>query len=410
MKKLFFLLLIGANHMVVAKRWKNWAGNQVCQATIVTPKNTQELTNVIKKARQENKHVRAFGAGHSWNNIVCTDGYLINTSKLNKVVSVDLKKNQVTVEAGIKLEDLNKKLEKLKLSLSNQGAITKQSLAGAISTATHGSGKTGTLASFITKVQLVAADGKIHNFCACENADFFSASRTSIGSLGIMTELTVQCEPLFKVIREYKTTSWQGFLSSYEELIEKNDYIQFYWDINDDTVTMTIHNRFDNKHRTTTINNPKNIDYSHKLLAGVLNEIYMEEEIAIPRNKFIEAAKAARELVKQEYKKSSFFSGILFRFVSAESNNILSPASEQDVVYFSITTGTRTGYQDFFKHYYNHMLKYDGRPHWGKINYLTKQDAQKLYGHNFDKFIAIRKKLDPDGLFSNEFTKDIFGW
>src|SRR5262249_26988802 len=104
------------------------------------------------------------------------------------------------------------------------------------------------------------------------------------------------------------------------------------------------------------------------------------------------------------------FDGILFRFVSAESDNLLSPAADRDVVYCSITTTRRNGYEPFYKKFYDEMLKFNGRPHWGKINYLTKEDTQKLYGHNFDTFVQIRKQLDPDGLFSNAFTKRIFGW
>lgn len=403
------LFIFGVLFMPTVYAWKNWAGNQNCKATIVMPKNKEELIGYIKKAKIDKKTVRAIGSGHSWSDIVCNSGYLINTDKLNKVVSVNKQKNQVTVEAGIKLSELNKKLHELNLSLSNQGAITKQSLAGAISTATHGSGKTGTLASFITKVELVDSDGNLKTLCSCENTDLFIAARTSIGSLGIMTELTVQCEPLFKVKQEYKTVSWQEFLDSYEKLVAENDYIEFYWYVNNDLVDMTITNKVSNR---TRIRESKeySIDYSYKLLAGSRGSVYMEEEIAMARARFVEAAKAARQLVQQEAQKSSLFSGILFRFVSGEQQNILSPASKQDVVYFSITTSSTIGYESFFKRYYDLMIKFKGRPHWGKINYLTKKDAQELYGDDLAQFIEIRKKLDSHGLFSNEFTKRIFGW
>ena len=384
------------------KEWQNWAKNQTCNAPIVTPKNTQELTEIIKKAQKDTVH--AFGSSHSWSDIVCVDGYLINTDKLNKVVGVDLEKKQVTVQAGIKLNDLNKELAKLDLCLSNQGAITKQSLAGAISTATHGSGKTGTLASFVTNVQLLTADGNVRNFSATENSELFNATRTSMGTLGIMTELTVQCEPLFKVQRETKTSTWNTVLKNYKKLLEDNDFMEFYCNVSDDSVDIKIHNRVSQKTKA------RNTGNSYEMLAGTLIAKYVEEEIAIPQHRFVAAAQAARQLVQKNYAKSSMFDGILFRFVSSEKDNILCPASERDVVYFSITTSSKKGYEPFYREFYDLMLQYEGRPHWGKINYLTKTDVKKLYGTHYDQFVAARKKLDPTGMFSNNFTQRIFGW
>lgn len=402
------------------KHWKNWAGNQRCTATIVTPHTIQELQAAIQQAKKENKTIRPYGSSHSWSDIVCTDDYLINTDKLNKIVSIDHEKKHVTVQAGIKLKHLNKELAKIGLCLANQSAITEQSLAGVISTATHGSGKTGTFASFITRVKLVTADGSVLTLSETENPELFGAARTSIGSLGILAELTVHCEPLFKVRYETKTSTWTAMMNEYQQWLRDNDFMQFYWNVADDSVHITIHNRVNDDgtatHKESFIQKVKNVlpfkevDYSYKMLSGRLAVAYMEEEIAIPITNFIPAAQAARELVRKEYQKSHMFSDILFRFVSAEKNNYLSPAADQDVVFFSITTSSMRGYEPFYKEFYNLMLTYGGRPHWGKINYLTHDDAAKLYGDKFNQFISVRKKLDPDGVFSNEFTKRVFGW
>lgn len=191
--------------------------------------------------------------------------------------------------------------------------------------------------------------------------------------------------------------------------------MQFYWNASDDTIDITTHNRFNDMNASLAqkVRNAlpfKNIDYSYKMLAGTLWVIYMEEEIAIPRHNFVQAAQAVRELVKKELQKSSMFTGVLFRFVSRDPHNYLSTAGDHDVVFFSITTPSRSGYESFYKEFYNAMLPYGGRPHWGKINYLTKEDTQQLYGENYDKFVAVRKKLDPHGMFSNAFTKRVFGW
>jgi L-gulonolactone oxidase len=192
MIKKIIVIFLGVFCMTIkAKQFENWAKNQKCEVNILTPKNTQELSVQLEKIKKEKATIRAYGTGHSWSDIICGANYLVDTSKLNKIISVDKKTNQVRVQTGIKLEELNKKLHKLNLCLSNQGAITKQSLAGVVSTATHGSGKTGTYASFITEVQLLTAQGQLINISKKENENFFDAVRTSIGSLGIMTEFTV---------------------------------------------------------------------------------------------------------------------------------------------------------------------------------------------------------------------------
>lgn len=418
-KNIFILVTMGTMiNFLHAKPWHNWANTQQCNPTIITPSTVQELITIIEKAKKEGAKVHAVGSGHSWSDIVCMDGYLINTNKLNKIISVDQANKQVTVQAGIKLYDLNEQLAQLGLCLSNQGAITKQSLAGVVSTATHGSGKTGTFASFITKVQLLTADGKLLTISETENSELFGAARTSIGSLGIMTELTVQCEPLFMVQQEKQTSTWSSFAKNYKDLLNNNDYMQSYCYANDN-VEILMHNRVtpEEKNNQTVVQKIsnklpflKNTDYSYTMLSGTLWAIYMEEEIAIPLSRFVEAANAARALIQEQSESSRMFDGILFRFVSGETQNYLSPATDRDVVFFSITTASRSGYEPFYKKFYDLMLQYNGRPHWGKINYLTKADAQKLYGGNFEKFIGIRKKLDPNGMFSNAFTKRIFGW
>ncbi len=391
---------------ISTKRWKNWGTNQNCSAPIVTPKNVTELLSLIKKAKKEHVTIHAYGSAHSWSDIALVDGYLVNTDLLNKIVSVNKKKNQVTVQAGIKLHHLNTELEKLGLSLPNQGAITKQSLAGVVSTATHGSGKTGTFASFIVGVELATADANLITISPTKNKDLWPAVRTSVGSLGIMTELTIQCEPLFYVTRTYQETNWEDVLKNYQKLLTSNDFMEFYWNVEDDSLQIKIHNRINpNKAKKIT---DKNISY--KMLSGTLIQKYVEEEIAVPRKQFVTAAQAARILVKKQWKKNHKIDGILFRFVSREKDNILSPASDDDVVYFSITTSPKTDYESFFKEYYNLLLSFGGRPHWGKINYLTHKDARLLYGKNLDAFIKVRQKLDPDGFFSNKFTKRIFGW
>ena len=408
-KRLVLVLAFGS--MMHAKEWRNWAKNQLCDVQLETPTKKQDIIDIITKAKKEKKQVRAYGSGHSWSDIVCVDGYLLDMSRFDKIIFANRDTGLVTVQAGIKIKDLNTKLARLGLSLPNQAAIADQSLAGISATATHGSGNTGSFASFITHVKLVAADGSVKEISATQNSELFGAARTNIGALGIVTELTIQCEPLFKVYREHKTSDWESILKEYKQLLRDNDFMQFSWNAATDSVSIMIHNRIRDEEAFKKSPKAKNKSgYSHKMLSFLDPGFYMEEEIAVPESQFVEAAQAVRKLVQEEYKKSRMFDGVTFRFVKADKNDYLSMSSDRDVVFFSITTGSRSGYERFYKAFYNLMLKYDGRPHWGKINYLDKADVKKLYGDNYDKFVKVRKTLDPDGVFSNTFTRTIFGW
>ena len=194
-------------------------------------------------------------------------------------------------------------------------------------------------------------------------------------------------------------------MRDYKKLLNTNDYMELLWNASDDSVEAKTNNRIKKPSKIS-----KSCGVSYQMLSGILQKKYVEEEIAVPMKNFVPAAQAARRLVQEEYKKHPEIDAILFRFVSAEKHNYVSPAADHDVCYFSVTTDPNIDYEPFFKKYYKLLVHYGGRPHWGKINYLNKADVHALYGDNLQKFITVRKKLDPHGMFSNAFTKRILEW
>lgn len=431
---------------------QNWAGNQTCQPRkIFYPKNKEELISVIQEASKNKYRIHAYGSFHSWSDIVCAD-YLINTDGLNKILSIDKEKMLVHVEGGIKLEDLNKRLARENLALENVPDMTAQSIAGLTATGTHGTGHTGTLADFIEKVELVADNGTVHTFSKQEKPELFAAARMSLGALGVVYALTLRCVPLFKVKHTREITDWPTLSKQYKDLYAKNDYFQFFWNPYTDKAITYIFNKT-NDELTTVANTYLRykqklfvgywigeiwvtllrwfphltpsfidfffsaaqirdyVDYGYNILAkshGPRDEvIYYEEEIGIPIETLPEALKDVKELMLK-YQKEGFYVfmwGVLVRFVKAEQNMYLSPAAQRDTVYISITNPTVNS--NFYKEFYERMLKYNGRPHWGKINFLDTEDARKLYGDNFDKFVKARKELDPQDIFSNPFVERV---
>ena len=432
-------------------RWINWGGNQLCfPKKIFYPAQQEDLISIVQEARSKKRTIAAYGSGHSWSSIVCAD-YLVNTDKLNRILSINKELMQVTVEAGIKVSDLNKKLAEAGLALPNLGATAASSIAGMTATATHGTGHTGTTASFIIALELIDAQGTIHQLSPEKTPEEFAAARTSIGALGLIYSITLQCVPLFKLSYVRITSTWEETLKQYQQLYTDNDYFMFSWNPYTNKVLQTIWNKTNNESESTTTKGMflaaldklflglwtgafwvkllewfpswtpmftnslyamaqvnALVDYSYKLLATTHDVIYQEEEIAIPAEYIIPAAREVKELIDRHRTTKDFYIfmwGVLFRFVKADTNNYLSPATGRDTVYISITSSRIN--EEFYREFQQRMLKYHGRPHWGKINFIDYTLAHTLYGENLDKFIAVRNKLDREGIFANNFVRQV---
>jgi L-gulono-1,4-lactone dehydrogenase len=435
------------------ERWINWGRNQTCNPhKIFYPKSKEELRALIQEAKNNNYKIHAYGSSHAWSDIVCSE-YLINTDSLNKVLVIDKERLRVTVEGGIKLEALNKALAQEGLALENLPDMTAMSIAGLTATATHGTGHTGTLADFIEEIELLTADGTLRTLSLQQNPEHFEAARTSVGALGVIYSLTLKCVPLFKVKYSRTAITWPELQKTYKDLYNKNDYFMFLWNPYTDKAVTYSFNKTDAE-PTTAANAflwfkqklflgywtgafwvqffewfphlmPKfmdflfdasqikdYVDYGYKLLArshGPRDEvIYEEEEIAIPIESLDKALEDVRRIT-DKYRKENFYVfmwGILFRFVKADTHSLLSTTSGRDTVYISITAPKVN--EAFYREFEEAMLKYKGRPHWGKINFLDSKRAKDLYGKQFEQFIKVRKELDPTGMFSNAFTERVF--
>jgi len=389
--------------------WTNWGLNQKCTPKeIIKPNSKTELINFIKKAKKEKSKVRVVASGHSWSDIVCNDGYLVDIGNLNKILNVDRKNKTVKVEAGITVCELNKALVKEDLALSNQSAIDLQTIAGTTATATHGTGHTGTLSSFINKVELITSDGKIHELSKTKNENYLKAARVNIGSLGIVSAIELQCEPLFTTKNKHLFMNLETIIKAYQEYHKKNDFFLFTWDPYKNFVAAYFENKIYPK-------NMKAKKMSETCFQGIkIGEMEMrrqEVEIAIPVEKLSQALKRLNEFFKMKSKENiKIFGEVLCRFVNADKNSLLSPTFDRDSVYISINAMPTKSYdyKKFLKEYEDILVnEFNGRPHWGKINFLDYNKAKKLYGKNLDEFIKIRNQLDPVKMFSNSFTKRV---
>lgn len=351
--------------------WVNWIGNQICfPKKHVYPISKDELIGIVKEAYQQNKKIRAYGGSHSWSNLVCSSDYLINTDKLNKLLDINEQINQVTVEAGIKIYDLNTLLAKNKLALKNLPFNAGVSVAGAIATATHGTGQTGTLPSFVQEITLIAHDGDIFHLTP-KSGNQFAAARVNLGVLGIVYSVTLQCAPLFTLEYTRKRSNLATMLPHYKQLVKDNNYFMFMWNPYTDKI-LTFEWNYTKKPlsyygilnyvKELIFNNiwigavfgqilawiPQlhpyfidsiyyllseynSVDYGYKLLTpgtSAKNEIqYYESEIAIPVDLLPQALDSVKKLMREQTQEKTYaFFGILCRFVLADTQAYLSPA------------------------------------------------------------------------------------
>jgi L-gulonolactone oxidase len=213
-----------------AARWRNWAGDQRCApAAAWRPASIEELSFAIERAAREGWRVRVAGAGHSFSDIACTDGLMLTLERLTRLLDVDRDSGLVRVQAGVTIRELSRRLDAHGLALENLGDIDAQTIAGAISTATHGTGaRLRNLSSQVSELRLVLADGSTLSCSPDRDPEVFRAACVGLGSLGVIAEVTLRCVPAFTLRGIDAPAPLQDTLERFEELALGNDHFEFF--------------------------------------------------------------------------------------------------------------------------------------------------------------------------------------
>ena len=211
--------------------WTNWAGTATATpVAIAHPASTEEVAALVVEARENGLTVKAVGSGHSFTPVAVTDGVLVQLDRLRGIVSADVPSGLVRVRAGTPLHQLNDALAALGLALPNLGDIDRQTISGALGTGTHGTGaRFRGLADAVRAVRIVLADGSVHDCDAGNDPDLFEAARISLGALGIITELTLQCVPAFLLQAREDPGTLSATLADLDLLVDGTDHFEFYW-------------------------------------------------------------------------------------------------------------------------------------------------------------------------------------
>jgi FAD-linked oxidoreductase len=428
-------------------RWRNWGRNQSCApAAVEQPESELEVVEAVQRARSAGQTVKVVGAGHSFTDIACTDGRLLRLDRLDRVVALNAEARTVTVEGGIPLWKLNEELATRGLALANLGDIDRQSISGAIATATHGGGKRfGGLATFVQGLELVTAGGDVLRCSPDEEPDVFACARVGLGALGVVTKVTLQCDPAFRLHSIEKPRRLDALVDDLDDIVDGNEHIDCYWFPHTDVATVKVANRTDEPLRPRRawkawrddillanymfgalcalgrlvprevprlmramaggLGKTEVVDASHRVLCSTRLVRFVEMEYAIPRAELGKTLLRVRDLIEGEGLPVDF--PIELR-VAAADDIPLSTAHGRETGYLAVHLSAGREFDRYFRGVEAIMDEIGGRPHWGKLHYQRADTLAPRYPE-WARFQAVRSQLDPDGVFANPYLDRVLG-
>ncbi|MFD7548034.1 D-arabinono-1,4-lactone oxidase [Streptomyces sp. NPDC059816] len=427
--------------------WRNWAGNvRARPAREVTPASVEEVASAVRRAAEDGVRVKAVGSGHSFTSVAATDGVLIRPDLLTGIRRIDRAAMTVTVEAGTPLKRLNLALAREGLSLTNMGDIMEQTVSGAISTGTHGTGRaSASIAAQVRGLELVTADGSVLACSAKENPEVFAAARIGLGALGVITAVTFAVEPLFLLAAREEPMDFDRVTAEFDELVTENEHFEFYWFPHTENCSTKRNNRSAGPARpvgripgwiedellanglfqavnvlgraapatvpalakvtSRALSARGYTDVPYRVFTSPRRVRFMEMEYALPR----EAAMAALRELRSTIERSGLRISFPVEVRTAPADDItLSTASGRESVYLAVHLFRGTPYREYFTAAERVFTAHAGRPHWGKVH---TRDAGYLAGvyPRFGEFTALRDRLDPDRRFGNDHLRRVLG-
>lgn len=429
--------------------WRNWAGDQACTpASVQRPRTRDELVEAIGRAVAAGRTVKVPGSGHSFTEAALTDGVMVDLSNLGRVLDADVSSGLVRVEGGIVLRQLNRELHARGLAMANLGDIDKQTISGAISTATHGTGtRLVNISAQVVAVELVTASGEVVELRP-EDADggtALRAARVGIGALGAISAVTLRTVPAFALHRVDEPLPLDRVLGDFDALADANDHFEFFvFPYTDQALTIR-RNRTDASLRPrsrlnvlineTVMQNKVGdwlfrltrrwpaliprltkisarflsegdyIDHSFEIFSSERTIRFTEMEWAIPRADGPRAVRRVLDWIASERYPVAF--PLECRVVAAD-DALLSPSFDRDTFYIAVHQYRGMEWRPYFEAVQSIMGEYGGRPHWGKRHMLDAGVLATRYPR-FGDFLAVRDRLDPGRTFANAYTERCLG-
>lgn len=434
--------------------WRNWAGTASADPQLrSSPADEGEVAAVVRWAAQRGVQVRAVGAGHSFTDCAATDGAMLSLDAIDQIEEVGPPapdgSREIRVGAGIRLHALCAELAERGLALQNMGDIDRQSIAGAISTGTHGTGaRLGGFATQVRALRLVTADGEITECSPHHRPDLFELARLGLGGAGVLTAVTLRVVPAFTLEAHEAPRPLTEVLESLhgpDGLLATHDHVEFYWFPYTDIALTKINDRagtgagplspvrrlVDDEilsngvfaattalcsavgALTPTVNaiaaraltERRYTAPSHEVFVTPRRVVFREMEYAIPRDDVIPALREIDAWLRRTGENVPF--PVEVRFAAAD-DVWLSTAHGRDTAYLAVHQARHLPYARYFRAVEAIMAEHAGRPHWGKLHRLRADDLRERYPR-FDDALSVRDAVDPGRVFANAYTDRVLG-
>jgi FAD-linked oxidoreductase len=430
--------------------WQNWAGTASADPVRRSwPRSVEEISRAITAAAKDGLTVRALGSGHSFTPAAATSGVALDLSGWTGIIGADLDSGLVTVRSGTTIRELNAALDALGLAMANLGDIDAQTVAGAISTGTHGTGAgLGGIATQVAGLELVLADGSVVACSADERPDLFSAARVSVGALGVLSTVTLQCVPAFTLAADERPMPLDEVLGRFGEFAAHNDHFEFYWFPYGRNALLKRNNRIAsgspvpapmpgwrrffeyemmenaafgalcrtgrampatikrlNRLASVTLSKRSYSAPSHEVFVTPRRVRFVESEYAVPRESLLDVLAELRAGV------AGLPDPVMFPVevrVAAADDIWLSTAYGRESAYVAIHQYVGLPYADYFRLFESIATSVGGRPHWGKLHTRDAAYLGTAYPR-FGDFLRIRDSLDPSRRFANAYLTQVFG-
>jgi L-gulono-1,4-lactone dehydrogenase len=436
--------------VTVAERreWRNWTGDQTCRpAAYVEPASVSDVAAAVVDAGERGRRVTVVGAGHSFSAAALTDGVLMSLRRLDRVEHVDAAAGLVRVQAGATLRSLNDELARHGCALENLGDIDVQSVGGATATATHGTGaRHRNLSASVHAGELVTADGSVVEVSEPSDADAWRAARVHLGALGVVVRMTLRVVPAFTLRGVDASKPLDEVLEALDDLVDGHDHFEFFTFPHSPLALTRANDRIDDPARPRPrarawtddflLNNyafgafcrfgrrfpstipacnrlvsrlaggSVRIDDSHRIFPSPRLVRFTEMEYAIPRRHAADAVRTVRAIAERAEHRVSF--PLEVRFVAAD-DAFLSPSYGRDTCYVAVHAFEGMEWESYFRAVEDAMTELDGRPHWGKRHFRTAAGLSGLYPQ-WDRFRAVRDRLDPGRRFTNDYVATVLGF
>jgi FAD-linked oxidoreductase len=429
--------------------WRNWAGTQTAvPARWCRPRSAAEISAAVKEAASDGLTVRALGNGHSFTAAAATAGVALDLSEWTGITAADTRTGLVTARSGTTLRALNAELDGLGLAMANLGDIDAQTLAGALSTGTHGTGaRLGGLATQVDSLELVLADGSVLTCSARSRPDLFAAARVGLGAFGVIAAVTLRCVPSFTLAADERPMPVEAVLEQFDELAAANDHFEFYWFPYGRQALVKRNNRLSgssdarpmpgwrrfwefevmenaafgalcrlgrarpglipalNRFSSAALSSRVYADASHRVFVTPRRIRFVESEYAVPRESLRDVLTELRRAVPRLADPVMFPVEVR---VAAADDIWLSTAYDRDSAYIAIHQYTGLPYRGYFDVFESIVAAVAGRPHWGKLHSLDAERLGALYPRYAD-VRRLRAELDPEARFGNPYLTRVLG-